>query len=25
MPEQIASVSGDGMTLNVSKDQLIKH
>jgi hypothetical protein len=25
MPEQIASVSGEGMTLNVSKDQLIKH
>ena len=25
MPEQIDSVSGDGMTLNVTKDQLIKH
>jgi hypothetical protein len=25
MPEQIASVSGDGMTLNVTKDELIKH
>lgn len=25
MPEQIDSVSGDGMTLNVTKDELIKH
>ena len=25
MPEQIDSVSGDGMTLNVTKDELLKH
>lgn len=25
MPEQIDSVSSDGMTLNVTKDELIKH
>lgn len=25
MPEQIDSVSGDGLTLNVTKDELIKH
>jgi len=24
-PEQIASVSGDGLMLNVSKDELVKH